>query len=379
MRVVVCKTGGSWSVDPTNPKGEQGDAAGVVKILQSLGHDVCMYGAIKGSVPGAHIINWDWNACGMPKDAANANPKTVYAAYDVVLRQLEAWKPDVFIEVTGPCPTLSCVGNPFGVKVFEFAIRYNGIALYSMHQLGLKRVIVSNDPRAIPRDQEMHYMNVVPAALLTQSNFTFTRGVHGTPYRVHGVYAGAENWWSYGWPYRPIGGDEINIIAHAHFDMSKARQSVWSFILSGLEDVDYNIYGDGWSSEWRGWRGVLPPDMVHAAMKRCKCAPCIPIGEGWATGKMRQYLINGALPLPYGVEDDTILRYWTPFECDDIRFETHERLRELIAMDTRDLIEKYRVLTTPKYGLLEEAVKHFGRGGDIQPEKFGGFVKCSRT
>lgn len=386
MKIAVCRTGSVWWIDTAraNPTGEQNDATGVARALRDAGHEVCVFAKANGTIDGCHHIDWDWKALGLD----STNP---YPAYDVVLSQIEAWQPDVIVEIAGAAPTMSTVDNHKGVSVFEFAIRYYGMALYTYHKLKLPRIIVLNDPRSYSKDQEMtRWPECIPAAVLSQFAQHKSQVIDGQKYEVKAVYAGCENWWSWDWPYAAIGErHDVNIIAHSHLKdgrLLKNREDVWNWILNGVT-FDYKVFGKGWeladSYDPDVHLGPVKPDVVHMILQQTVAGPMIPIMEGWLTAKLRQYLVNGALPLPYGRGQEVALKYdksCIHVEDDSpIRFSDAGELNVLVERarkDARwrvDMIEKYRDKTKPDFKLLFECVEHFGRGGLQDFERFGGY------
>jgi hypothetical protein len=386
MRIALCKTGSVWWVDTAkaNSTGEQNDSTGVAKILRDHGHDVCLFSAVRGEVEGCHHINWDWAEHGMPRNAADSTAAEVYAAYDKVVSQLEAWQPDMLIEMAGGTAPSATLDNHKGSRVFEFAVRYVGCALYTYHKLKLKRLLIVTDPRSFPQNQEMtRWPEVIPQAILSQCAEEKTKRCDGIHYDIKAVHAGCENWWSWGWDYPAIKRDVpklARIIAHSHFfdaRLAKNRDDVWKYIFT---DFDYPriIHGKGWPEHMSD--GPISSEQVHTALQNSQCGPMIPVAENWVTAKLRQYALNGAVPLLYGRTHSGYLVYDARrlYGEDDIRFDNGDELSALCRRSEQydwrcEMVEKYRERTTPNPKLLLDMVEHFGNGGEMDYERFGGY------
>lgn len=378
-RVVVARTGSAWSLEgATSNYGEQGDTTGVAKMLMRMGHDVLCTGKIRGELQGATVVNWDFPPC-----TAYSDPDHVASCYEQVLRPIEAWKPDVWIDVVGPCPSVSWVGNPRGTITQDFAVRYVGPSLWVQHKLCIPRICCINDPRSYPRDHEIHFWpQVTPVAVLSQERRSFPRVMCGEKFMVHAVYAGLETYCLI--DREPVFDgyrDEPVIIAHSHLHdsrVNKSRKEVWDYLLR--DGWPYAIYG-------RGWEGHEPckPHEVHEILQRSTCGPMIPVTHGFVTAKFAQYAWNGAVPLPYGTSKDTMLCYDVdefrfPMDC-ELRHQGGEELWERInraKLDAdwrRDWCERIYASSQADGTLLDECVNHFANGGDIDYSTYGGYER----
>lgn len=395
-RVLLVRTGSVWWVDTerANATGEQNDATGVARMLNDLGYDVAITGRVEGSIPGITTLNWDWKGYGLPSNASSQPAEVVYQAYDKALAAIEAWRPDVIVEISGAAPTMSTIDNHKGVKVFEFSVRYYGMALYMYHKLKLPRLVILNDPRSYPKDQEMtRWPECIPQAVLSQYDEVKTQVVDGRKFNVEARYAGCENWWSWGWKYAPMRFDErsksMTIIAHSHLDdsrLKKNREAVWDYILDD-ERLEYKIFGKNWeyhpSYDPKIHRGPVKPDLVHTLLQTACGGPMIPITEGWITAKLRQYLVNGAVPFVYGKGDDVALKYdkycHAIPEDSVLRFSTAEELYDLWMKArsnkvwSRQIVECYREETLPNASMLVDLITHFTNGGTQDLHRFGGY------
>lgn len=400
-RVLIVRTGSVWWLDTTraNPTGEQNDATGVARMLRDQGYDVAITGRIEGELdpgegPPVTKLDWNWKEDGLPGNAANSTAEIVYAAYDKALARIEAWKPDVILEIAGAAPTMSTLDNHKGNRVFEFSVRYYGMALYMYRKLKLPRLLILNDPRSYPKDQEMtRWPECIPQAVLSQYDEVKTQVVDGVKYNVEARYAGCENWWSWGWEYAPLNlssrSETMTIIAHSHLDdsrLKKYREDVWSYILDDPR-LQYKVFGKNWDYhpmyDSRIHRGPVKPDLVHELLQKTVGGPMIPISDGWLTAKMRQYLVNGAVPMLYGRGDEVVLKYDKRCihvaDSSSIRFsnaeELHDLWRKCISNRTwrKQVIECYREETLPDAGPLIDLVDHFARGGQQDMTRFGGY------
>lgn len=394
-RVLLVRTGSVWWVDTRKASsvGEQNDATGVARMLRDLGFDVAITGRIEGELEGVTTLDWKWKEWGMPQDAYSCPASSVYACYDKALATIASWAPDVIVEISGAAPTMSTIDNHKGCKVFEFAVRYYGMALYMYHKLKLPRLVILNDPRSHPKDQEMtRWPECIPSAVLSQFPEDKTQVVDGKKYNVVCKYAGCENWWSWDWPYADLDNDRgrsMTIIAHSHMNdarLARNRDSVWEYILSDPR-LEYKVFGKGWEffSKYDPavHRGPVKPDMVHELLQKTPCGPMIPIANGWVTAKLRQYLVNGALPLVYGRDPNAHLMYdrncihvpvdsWLRFDCSDELYDKWQRCIERVT-ERKELISAYRDYTKPDPSLLLDMISHFAAGGEKNLEKFGGY------
>jgi len=393
MRIVVSKTGSAWHLDRkiASPVGEQRDATGIAFGLRAAGHDVCLLGRLRGELEGFHHVDWCVKGSYVYDDHADA----AVEEYERVLREVRDWSPDAIVNSVGACPTCSWVRNDRAVRVQDFAAKYVAPLLYVYWKTGLPRVCVINDPRSYPRDHEMlDWPACKPRAVLSQENNVIRRRVLRKTYDIHAAYAGCENWWSFDEPPRPeanTGEVPMLIIAHSHMRdkrLEKLRDEVWSWILRDVDD--YVIYGRGWE-DFSGYNpermpGPVHPDEVFPKLRTGVCGPMIPISDGFITGKLRQYLVSGCLPLPYGRGDEYLTydrqEHHVPLSH-ELRFVDSQGLGALVRRAAvepdwrRGHVDRLLERTTPNFQKLLDCVEYFAdRDAAPRFSEFGGYERC---
>lgn len=381
MRIMFCKTGAvlrlGATADNASPVGDQRDALGVLEYLLDKGHDVCVFGCVHDEQNYAHYPNFH---CIKP-DVSNLDQdsliKDVDEKYDEAAQKLIDWKPDICVNVGGMTPTTSYLGNPWMTSTQCFAIKYVGPALYALEKAKIPRLLIINDPRNYPREQEMTFWKYNrPAAVLSQETTGIDRAIKGTKFRIHTVYSKAENWWSYGMDevrHKNLRKYDCLIVAHSHMAdgrLKKGRDEVWQNILGDC-NFDFTLFGKGWESFSRYDKtkmlGPCKPGEVHAFLRQTKMGPMIPCAHGFNTGKMRVYAINGALPLLYGrgchLTYDVYQNY-VPLTS-GLRFETSDELRDLIKYWSNDedgrrsVVEMLQEMTRPNFSKLDSCLHEF--------------------
>lgn len=379
MRIMFCKTGSVLRLGETansaSPVGDQRDALGVLEYLLDAGHDVCVFGVVHNPENYMHRPNFHCIIPDVRDLDTDSLIKTVDEKYEEAAQKLIAWKPDVCVNVGGMTPTTSYLGNPWMTSTQCFAIKYVGPALYALQKAQIPRVLIINDPRNYPREQEMTFWEYNrPVAVLSQEETSFDRTIKSKKYKVLTAYAAAENWWSYGM-------DEINpnsntrhhdclIIAHSHMRdgrLKKGRDNVWVDILGDC-NFNFTLFGKDWEyfSKYDKTKmlGPCKPGEVHEFLRNTKMGPMIPCAHGFNTGKMRMYAINGALPLLYGRGEYLTYDLYQHYIAltSNLRFTTTEDLRSLIDRWSKDdegraaVVEMLQELTRPNFKKLDSCL-----------------------
>ena len=388
-RVLVARTGSVWRWDTSkaSPTGEQSDAVGVAKWVAEH-YDCALLGRIEGDAPGKVFNTRDYQMPKAWRPEGYVGDQEDWSCVDRLAEDIAAWEPDVLVEICGPTATMSNPNNHKDVKCLEFAVQYIYPILHVCQQLKLPRICVVNDPRNYPKDQEMSvWEHVIPAAVLSQCDDPFYRRVDGKKYLIEPEYAGCENWWSYKWENQiqlPSSAmrEFYTMIAHSHFEDGRLqkndRNEVWSYIWPEGIPAWMHVYGNHWDKFANGkppsWHGACKPDEVHAILQQTIAGPIIPIANNWVTAKLRQYVLNGALPLLYGKSPETNLAYdakerYVRFDSplrfeDDVR-ECIDRWRDPVIRTDRilDLLQK----TEPNFIALERAISCPRASSGYQP------------
>lgn len=214
----------------------------------------------------------------------------------------------------------------------------------------------------------------IPKAVLSQqTKTTFWRSekANRTMERRE-AYAAVENWWSYGVPYQPIdmARQGTVIIAHSHAHDLRVygpeRAKVWQQVLEHATD-GYEIYGHGWDGH-PAWRGEVKHDEVQGVLAHSRGGPMIALQAEFATGKIREYVLAGALPRPVSFS-----RFHYDKPCRYLPADHPARIR---PGDTwgplwdKGYVEELREKSTPNFAPLEECIEKVARG---QEHPWGGF------
>lgn len=356
MRVCLMRTGTVFYADQNraSPIAGNQDAMGVLRYLKEH-HDVCVFGQARGDF-GCDAFVPDFRKVQMWEDPNDRLGPQIEA--------LKAWKPDVCVNVVGACPTMSSMENPWDVRVQMWAKLNVGPQLHMMDKLNIPRICIVNDPRCIPRDHEMHFMNVRPVSILGQGDMSYTRTLRGEQQQVRCHDAKAENWWSYGLPYR----DEPKqfgtvVVAHAHMTDNRLadRSQVWNDVLSGC-DTNFTLYGKGWEeTKWKdNHGGVIQQDAIQSILSRTVQGPMLPLQNGFSSGKLREYAIAGCMPRPITGEliYDSQAKY-VPLDHES-RIVPGERWG---LYDNKDWVNHLREVSTPDFTDLERAMAGEKLGG----------------
>ena len=378
------------SVFKASSVGDQRDAAGLLEYLCTK-YRVVVFGQtrdteeFKTKHPNAdvHFIRPD-----VTQVDGLSSEKGMIAACGDSIEELRSFEPRVCVNVCGASATCTWPGNPRGVFTQCWIAKYVAPAVHAMQFLKLKRICTNNDPRNYPKEAEMSYgwEHVRPVAMLTQETRTFNRTTWNKNYLIHARYARAENWWSYGLSYAPIDCDRpmtCTAIAHSHMNdgrLKKGRNEAWETILKNFKDVD--VFGKGWEtfSQDDHFHGAIRPGKVDKLLRRTVCGPIVPCADGFATGKLRVYVLAGAAPLLYGRgeyltydRDERYVSLDDPFRItDDL-----ERAIELCHDETlrKEYVTRLRRLSEPDFTLLDECIEHFINDGEEDYEKYGGYQR----
>lgn len=363
-RIALMRTGTVLYADnakASNVAGNQ-DALGVLRYLKQTGHSVCIFGRAEGDF-GVPV--YDVNLSGLDEDSLGDK---WHERIDKAIVDLKEWKPEVALNIAGAAPTISDPNNPFGTLTQMWSMRTVLPALKAMHVLDLPRIVVINDPRNYPKDHEMVYWDrCVPAAVLSQREFSWVRTVRGRKQHITEVYAGAENWWSYGMSPKSLDGvrEGAIILAHAHFADKRVnsrgtREDVWNLVIQSFAGQCLDIYGRGWDG-YPQWCGELRHSEVQDKLVSYSGGPMIPIQSNFNSGKLREYVLAGCMPRPVTSDQLTydILERYVPLNHVS-RVHAGVEWRE---MWDRDWIEHLREITTPDFTPLERCLAGEKMGG----------------
>lgn len=314
----------------TSSSGEQGETEGLLRhLLENPNLQVVYFGYYRGEVlDGLTVV--EPTSRGLDEWSLETEQEARFRQDEENLESVLEGTPIAFFNVAGYAPTFSCIGNPKGVTVQQCNVLYTAPMLNAIRHFKAPRIVVNNDPRSYPKDQEMTLMwdEVRPAALLDQRNLDTSMVVGGRQYRRRSVWAKCESW---AWLpsshdlFSSLGREfDCMIVAHAHMTdgtRQKGRNDTWQQILNPREDVielrdkGMRVYGAGWTSYDEYDEVLMPgkirPDEVINLMSNTFCCPITACGSLFYTGKPYLLLSCGCLPILYG---DGIDPYtWDPY------------------------------------------------------------------
>jgi hypothetical protein len=391
-RVIVSKVGGVFYSrgGPSNPVGENGETEGVMRHLLSSGHEVVYFGQWRGpKIDGVDLVEPDIEGL---TEKSSAQLQLQLAAKDAdVMSQKGPFT--CLVNVAGYAPTFSLIDNPNGAKVQAAAVRYAGPVYQLLHNLGLKRVVVNNDPRTYPREQEMSLVweEVRPVALLDQCEHDWTRVVGGTKYDVRSVHARCESWGFL--PQRENLRERAAVcVAHAHIKdgLRSAPIEAWERLLCGKLPEDFAVYGAGWEhfDKREMFRGPISPEAVFNVLRTACCCPVVSHTPGFWTGKPWVCLSQGCVPLLYdgdpGCWDPQAeyvpRRHWSRIHNSADLVRAAEKLYGSVDEHTAALFE-LSDLYEPDFSRLTDLVRDLDGGMDVDSgvwwQKYGGYRRAA--
>jgi len=411
MRIALCRTGTVLYEDNhgASPTAGNQDALGVLRYLKQSGHDVCLFGPAPYGLNGktlcgagtfSGIPSFGVDFAGTPYETTEAEEYVF--RINIALTELKQWCPDVVVNVAGQQPSHSNPCNPWGMSPLRTAITTNLPCLKACEDLHLRRVVIINDPRNLPREHENHYWPyTLPAAVLSQRSRVNYWETRERKMRREEVYAACENWWTFGMPLAPL--DEprqgVVVIAHGHFHDLRVygpeRAKTWDAVLGRCRSA-YEVYGHGWcycatcqptknfASPVEAdqhqvatghvvvrnnphWKGCVKHDEVQGILQRASQGPMIALEAGFATGKLREYVVAGALPRPVSFgrfhydRDNRYLCHNHP-----ARISQFEDWGEIPWSEAKGYVEELREKSTPNFDPLEQALAGKGEWGGYQ-------------
>lgn len=399
MRIALMRSGTVLYSDnrDASPVAGNQDALGVLRYLKQSGHDVCIFGSSKGPKSDTTREGLE-KAFGVPVFSPNFSGLSIKGGvdggacirppsgeYDLAinwaLAELKQWEPQICINVAGQQPSHSNPGNPWGCKPLYTAISTNYPMLKAVQDLRLPRVVIINDPRNLPRELEGIYMpGTLPVAVLSQrSKVTPWKPERAArSLRREEAYAACENWWTYGMPYASLEQDRsgITVIAHSHSHDLRVygpeRANTWQKVLSKCSSA-YDIYGQGWedSQVKNHWKGLITHDQVQGVLQKSSQGPMICLEKGFATGKLREYVVAGALPRPVSFGKfhyDYDNRYLAANH--PARIKEYDSWSEITWSEAKGYVEELRIKSTPNFDPLEDVIARVVAG---QPHSWGGY------
>jgi hypothetical protein len=285
------------------------------------------------------------------------------------------------VSTAGYSPTFSWIGNPKASQLQAVAIRYQAPMLNALERFKLPRIVINNDPRTYPKDQEMSYgwKYARPQALLDQCDDVSMRVVGGKTYRRVCLHARSESW-AYHIPTENT--DEVlcTAVHHAHIkDGCKTGSSqAWDAILKG---TTFPVYGKGWE-KYEGYDpqrmpGCITPAEVREKLRISTCAPVVSNTPGFYTGKPYVLMSCGCIPILFGSRHShtydpkqLFLPFDSPWRVK--RYGDMQKILERVHCEREELRAHWREVLQPDWKVLDEVVDKLLAGKFVDGE-YGGY------
>lgn len=384
----VCKSGSPFYsrsyVRRASSSGEQGETEGVIRHLVSRGDvRVVYFGITYGELPCEVITP---AVEGLDEWTDGPTQRDRFRRDEDAVRALGAELLGV-INVSGYSPTMSLVDNEKGAQVQSSSIRYTAPMLNLLQAFKLPRVVINNDPRTYPKDQEMSFGWdwVRPRALLDQQQLDGKQVVGGVKYRRNSVWAKCESW---GFLERVKNRRDLPciILGHSHFrtgikNGGKTREA-WDNVMG--EHCTYPLYGAGWEGR-ENWLGPLEAADVPQVLACARCCPVVAHTPRFYTGKPYVLVASGCVPLLYGGWD-VPPGTWDPYGHfvpldSSLRIRKPGDLERLVKWLEDDVyyeaqLETWQHLCQPDWTWLDMVVDRLCSGVELDVEVTGGYERC---
>lgn len=302
------------------------------------------------------------------------------------------------ITVQGISPTWSMLDNAKDAGVYAFAVKRVAPIIYTTQARGLKRIVINNDPRSYPREQEMSYgyPHWVPAAILDQCERNWRPIVGGQRYEARSVPCHAECW-----PEHPECTRLFNksrmavVVGHAHIQTGYKRRSsiveAWQRLLPPMEFMRAHnilVVGEGWEY-YPGYDpsvmvGQLPPVQVEELLADSVCGLMLHHTQGFSTSKLRAHVEQNCIPLLLGVGPhayDSGGKY-VPM-ASHLRVISPEHsaacitdLSETPMTNRWEWLSTLRAATQPRWNVLDACVDCLLQDEELPWDAFGGYRRA---
>lgn len=399
--IIVGKSGGTlytrqyikqrWDLNgwaPSATSGEQGETEGLIRHLAEVfDGKVIHFGQLRGELPG-NVLHVAPHIDGMNDYSTQASQEENWRI-DVmnILQALGGAEPVAFMQVAGYSPTMSWIGNPRAVQLQAAAIRYQAPQLNIIEQFRLPRVVINNDPRTYPKDQEMSlgWKHITPVALLDQTWGEKSQVVGGVKYTRKSCYAACESW---AYHLRNEQNTHENFcvaVAHAHIGdgcKQKGRARAWDTILR-VTPEDFRCHGNGWEHYVNYnplmFPGSIKPNEVMELLATTTCCPAVAVAPQFYTGKVYVCEAQGCIPLLYTGNEYT----WDPKfkmipEDHPTRVSDDQSLSGA-AWYAREYYAEYRELwrdlCKPDWTILHDLLDDLMSGRGVDSKVYGGYLR----
>lgn len=310
--IIVCKGGSAFTARTFAARasfvGEQGETEGLLRHLVQRGDlRVIYFGKWRGDrIDGVEVL--EPHVDGLD-DLSGGDMQRERFKLDVEAMRalLGPNKPIGLLNVAGYSPTMSHINNPNHATVQAASVRYQAPMLNMLEALKLPRLVINNDPRTYPKDQEMSLMlkYARPRSLLDQWNNECEQVVGRKKYRRRSVWARCESW-GYIEPRENTGAYPVGCVAHAHIGtgIKTGSAEAWDIVLGGELPESMVIYGAGWDKhplyDPELMPGPITPAQVSDVLSQCVCCPVVSHTPGFYTGKPYVLVANGCIPILFG-------------------------------------------------------------------------------
>lgn len=386
-----------------SPVGEGGETEGLMRHLVAAFPDVRVvyHGQYRGTLPDG--IEGFAPEIGDLTENSSGSEQRECSRIDY-LRMLDLLgddEPVGLLNVAGYAPTFSHIDNPNHAAVQAAAVRYTAPMIELLSRFSLPRLVINNDPRTYPRDQEMSFgsyrpgwEHVRPCAMLDQ--WTRTRDVKGVvggrEYVKRSVYGHCESW-SHLDAYHSEQREPCVVLAHAHVvdGMRSGDVAAWEACLGDVEGID--VYGRGWEEIADQLpntdvtiRGPCKASEVGQLLAGYMCCPVMTHTPGFMTGKPYVLMASGCVPLLFGPYEGHLDRTYdqegmlVPTDS-RWRITHHGALRRLVHEIQSESYENQVAIwqdrVRPRFGLLDQMVGELLDGRDPRSarwhEDYGGY------
>src|SRR5580765_254340 len=186
--LIVCKSGSVFGT--SSPNGEVGETAGILDHLRDRYPKMrLIYFGHHTNQAIARHPGWTF-VKPQTEDVTENSPSSVqFKGFildkEIMQSVLGTAEPLCLLNISGYTPTMSWLGNPKKTIVQLQSVKYQAPMLALLQNLQLRRVVINNDPRTYPKDQEMSlgWDYARPAALLDQCSWNVYQVVGGIRYR----------------------------------------------------------------------------------------------------------------------------------------------------------------------------------------------------
>ncbi len=393
--LLITKTGGVFYTrqyaSKNSSSGEQGETEGMFRHIHETFPDVPLvfFGHAYGLEEYPYITHIKPEIKGLTELSPSSLQESLWA------QDLEALCEYDFAAalcVAGYSPTWSTINNARGAIIQLNSVKYSAPILNVIQRLGLPRIVINNDPRTYPKDQEMSYgwAHCRPAALLDQISEQVHQVVGGRRYLRRSVYAAAESWGYHITLPECEREYSCTAIAHAHIDdgcKQRRRYGAWHTVLAGDRPDDFRIFGKGWTDKTVGYAGVLKPNEVSVELRRSFSCPMVGLMPGFYSSKIFVAMAQDCLPICYGGKEDPYaydpFGKYVPLDS-PYRIKVPGDLRTIVMMLQREHSEYRRMLKAnvkPDFAVLDDCVIDLLDGRDVTTDSwfqdYGGYRLCT--